>query len=92
LSKRFNYKEVLLLNIKLLSTLQNKLTLLFNKNLLTQNKQKILSNLTLIFQNKLALLFDEKLLTQSEQKILSNLVFILQLARIFTSNANISQL
>jgi len=92
LLRRFNYKEILLLNTKLLSTLQNKLILLFDKNLLTQSKREILINLISIFQNKLALLFDEKLLTQSEQKILSNLTFVLQLARIFTSNTKISQL
>jgi len=81
-----------LLNTILLSMLQNKLALLFDRNLLTQSKQKILINLTLIFQNKLALLFDEKLLTQSEQKILNNLTLVLQLAKVFTSNAKISQL
>ncbi len=49
LSKYFNYKEILLLNTRLLSILQNKLTLLLNKNLLTQSKQKILNNLISIF-------------------------------------------
>jgi len=66
--------------------------LLFDKNLLTQSKQKILSNLIFVFQNKLALLFDKKLLTQSEQKILSNLILVLQLAKISTNSAKISQL
>ncbi len=55
-----DYKEVLLLNIRLLSTLQNKLMLLFDKNLLTQSRQEILVNLFLVFQNKLTLLFDKK--------------------------------
>ena len=49
--------------------LQNKLMLLFNKDLLTQSKQKILNNLIFVFQNKLTLLFDEKSLTQSKKKI-----------------------
>ncbi len=82
----------MLLNTKLLSILQNKLILLFNKDLLTQNKQEILNNLILIFRNKLALLFDEKLLAQSEQKILDNLTLILQLAKVSISSAKISQL
>jgi len=85
-SKCFNYKEISLLNTRLLLTLQNKLTLLFNKNSLTQSKRKIL-----IIQNKLALSFNEKLLVQSKRKILNNLTFVLQLARVFTSNARISQ-
>jgi len=49
LLKRLNYKEILLLNTRLLLTLQNKLTLLFNKDLLTQSKRKILNNLIFIF-------------------------------------------
>jgi len=51
LLKHFNYKEILLLNTRLLLMLQNKLTLLFNKNLLIQSKQKISINLIFIFQN-----------------------------------------
>ncbi len=61
----------------LLSTLQNKLTLLFNKDLLTQNKQKILINLIFVSQNKLALSLDEELLAQNKQKKLINLIFVL---------------
>jgi len=57
--------------------LQNKLILLFDKNLLIQNKQKILVNLTSVFQNKLALISNRKLLTQNKQKILNNLIFVL---------------
>ncbi len=89
LSKYLNYKEILLLNIRLLLTLQNKLTLLFNKNLLTQSKRKTSNNLILVFQNKLMLLFDEKLLTQSKREILDNLTLVLQLARVSTSSAKI---
>jgi len=66
-----------LLNTKLLSMLQNKLALLFNKILLAQSKRKILVNLILVFQNKLTLLFDKKLLTQSKQKTLDNLILVL---------------
>jgi len=72
--------------------LQNKLTLLFNKNLLTQNKQKILVNLTFVFQNKLMLLSSEILLTQNKRKILNNLTLVLQLAKVSTSNAKILRL
>jgi len=50
--------------------LQNKLALLFNKDLLVQSKQKILVNLTFIFYKKFVLLFNKKLLAQSKQKIL----------------------
>jgi len=81
LSKHLNYKEILLLNTRLLSMLQNKLILLFNKKLLTQSKQKIL-----------ALLSNRKLLTQNKQKILNNLILVLQLVEVLTSNAKISQL
>jgi len=73
----------------LLSTLQNKLMSLFNKNSLTQSKRETLINLILVFQNKLTLLFDEKSLTQSEQKTLDNLIFVLQLVEVLTSNAKI---
>ena len=41
LSKRLDYVKILILNIKLLSTLQNELTLSLNIKILTQNKRKI---------------------------------------------------
>ena len=44
-SKRFDYKKISLFNIRLLLTLQNKLTLSLLKNLITQNKRKMLKNL-----------------------------------------------
>ena len=44
-SKRFNYKKISSLNIRLLSTLQNKLTLSLLKNSITQNKYKMSKNL-----------------------------------------------
>ncbi len=59
-SKRLNYEEVSLLNTRLLLTLQNKLTLLFNENSLTQSRRETSINLTFVFQNELTLLFDEK--------------------------------
>jgi len=78
-----------LLNTKLLLTLQNKLTLSFSKNSLTQSKRKTSNNLILGFQNKLTLSFDEKSLTQSEREILDDLIFVLQLVKILTNNAKI---
>ena len=47
LSKQFNYEKTSSLNIKLLSTLQNKLMLLSNKKSLTQNERK--NSIELIF-------------------------------------------
>ena len=47
LSKQFNYEKTSLLNIKLLSMLQNKLMLSLNEKSLTQNKRK--SSIELIF-------------------------------------------
>jgi hypothetical protein len=74
-----------------LSTLQNKLALLFDKNSLAQSKQEILIDLTLVSQNELTLSFNEKSLTQSEREALSNLTFVSQLVEVFTSDAKISQ-
>jgi len=50
LLRRLDYKRVLSLNIKLLSILQNKLALLFNKELLTQSERETLNNLILVAQ------------------------------------------
>ena len=47
LSRRFNYKKISSLNIKLLLTLQNKLTLSLNEKSLTQNERK--NSVELIF-------------------------------------------
>ena len=47
-SKRLDYEKISSLNIKLLSTLQNKLTLLLNKKSLTQSERKNLIKLTFI--------------------------------------------
>ena len=44
-SKRFDYEKISSLNIRLLSTLQNKLTLSFLKISITQSKRKTLKNL-----------------------------------------------
>jgi len=89
--KRFDYEEISSLNTRLLLTLQNKLTLSFNKNSLAQSKRKTSINLILVFQNELTLLFNEKSLTQSERKTLDHLTLVLQLARVFTNDAKISQ-
>jgi hypothetical protein len=87
--KRLDYKKILSLNTRLLLTLQNKLTLLFNENSLAQNKREILINLILVFQNELTLSFDKKSLTQSEQEVSSNLILVSQLVEVFTSGAKI---
>ena len=46
-SRRFDYEKILMLNIKLLSTLQNKLTLSLNEESLMQSDQK--NSIKLIF-------------------------------------------
>ena len=81
-----------MLNTRLLLTLQNKLTLSFDKNSLTQTKRETLINLTLVFQNKLTLSFGEKSLAQSERETLSDLTLVLQLARVFINDAKILRL
>ena len=50
-SKRFDYEKISSLNIRLLSTLQNKLTLSLLKNSITQNKRKMSKNL--IFESSI---------------------------------------
>jgi len=90
LLRRSNYEEISSLNTRLLSTLQNKLALLFNKNLLAQSKREISINLTLVFQNELALSFNEKSLAQNERETLDNLILVSQLIEVLTSDAKIS--
>ncbi len=92
LLKRFNYKKISSLNIKLLLILQNKLTLSFNEDSLTQSKRKTLDNLTFVSQNKLTLLLGKKSLMQNEQEISNNLTLVLQLARVFINSAKVSRL
>ena len=50
-SKRFNYEKISSFNIRLLLTLQNKLTLSLLKNSITQNKRKMSKNL--IFESSI---------------------------------------
>ena len=71
LFKRFDYKEICSLNIKLLSILQNKLTLIINNNSLSQNKRK----------KRFSIIIDDKFenLSQSKRKFLIKLVFVFQL-------------
>ena len=59
-SKRFDYKKISLLNIRLLLTLQNKLTLssIEIKISITQNKQKMLN---LIFESSIYILNNVKI-------------------------------
>jgi hypothetical protein len=90
--RRLNYEEISSLNTRLLSTLQNKLTLLFNENSLTQSKRETLINLILVSQNKLTLLFDEKSLAQSERETSNNLILVSQLVKVLTNDAKILRL
>jgi len=90
-SRRLDYEEVSSLNTRLLSTLQNKLTLSFDKNLLTQSRRKASIDLALVFQNELALSFGEKSLAQSEREALDDLALVLQLVEVLTNGAKISR-
>ena len=53
-SKRFDYKKISSFNIRLLLTLQNKLTLSLLKNSITQSKRKMSKNL--IFESSIYIL------------------------------------
>ena len=75
-SRRFDYKKISSLNIKLLSTLQNKLTLSSNKKSLTQNERKNSIKLILVLQLiKMLINIDAKLmkLTRNRREILTEL-------------------
>ena len=81
-SKRFDYKETSLLNTKLLSTLQNKLTLSSDKKSLTQNERKNSIELIFVLQLiKVSINIDAKLvkLTRNRRKILTKLASMFKL-------------
>ena len=86
-SKRFNYKKNSLLNIRLLLTLQNKLTLLLIeiKISITQNKRKM-SNLifeSLIYiSNIVKIVYNETSLQNIKNQIQINFVLIFQLTNV----------
>ena len=80
--KRFNYEKILSLNIKLLSTLQNKLTLSSDEKLLTQNEQENLIKLTFVLQlTKMSIDIDAKLvkLTRNRRNVLTKLISMFKL-------------
>ena len=81
-SKRFDYERISSLKIILLSTLQNKLTLLSDKKLLTQSERNNSVELTFVLQlTEVSIKFNAKLakLTQNGRDILIELVLIFKL-------------
>ena len=85
-SKRFDYKKNLLLNIRLLLILQNKLTLSLLKNSITQNKREMLINLiskSLIYISNVVKIIHNKMSSQNIKKqIQINFVLMFQLTNI----------
>ena len=80
--RRFDYKRISTLNIKLRLTLQSKLTLLSNEKLLMQNNRK--NSVELIFMLQLTEMLiniDAKLvkLTRNKRKILAELISMFKL-------------
>ena len=76
-SRRLDYEKISSLNIKLLSTLQNKLTLLLNEDSLTQSERKKSIDSAFVYQliNIQVDVIDKRhMLSQSKQKILKNLI------------------
>ena len=85
LSKRFNYEKISLLNIKLLLTLQNKLTLSLNEKLLTQSERKNSVELIFVLQlTKMSININAKFvkLTRNKRKILTKLISMFKLINI----------
>ena len=85
-SKRFDYKKNLLLNIRLLLTLQNKLTLSLLKNSITQKKRKMLKNLifeSLIYiSNVVKIVHNKTSLQNIKKQIQINFVSMFQLTNV----------
>ena len=78
-SRRLDYEEISSLNIKLLSTLQNKLTLSFDEKSLTQSERKNSMNSIFVFYlaNVQINVIDERyLFSQSKRKILKDLALM----------------
>ena len=81
-SRRFDYERILVLKITLLSTLQNKLTLLSNEESLTQSERKNSIKLILILQlTEILIKFDTKFakLMQNRRDILTELTLMFKL-------------
>ena len=82
-SKRSNYEEISSLNIKLLSTLQNKLTLSSSEKSLTQSEREKLNVLTLKSNVLIDVtIVDERTLSQNKRELLKDLVSMFQLVEI----------
>ena len=84
-SKRFDYEKISSLNTKLLSTLQNKLTLSSNKKSLTQSERKNSVELTFVLQlTKMSINIDAEFvkLTRNKRKILAKLISMFKLTDI----------
>ena len=84
-SRRLDYEEISSLNIKLLSTLQNKLALSFDEKSLTQSERKNSMNSIFVFYltNVQTSVIDERYSSsQNKREILKNLVLMFQLIEI----------
>ena len=80
--KQFDYENVCFLNIKLLSMLQNKLTLTINDNSLSQNKQKKTFFDYILTNVQINIVDEFETLSQNKRKILIETIFIFQLIEI----------
>ena len=84
-SRRLDYEEISSLNIKLLSTLQNKLALSFDEKSLTQSERKNSMNSIFVFYltNVQVSAIDERYsFSQSKREILKDLTLMFQLIEI----------
>ena len=84
-SRRFDYEKISSLNTKLLSTLQNKLTLSSNEESLTQSGRKNSIKLIFVLQlTEMLINIDAKLveLTRNKRKILTELISMFKLINI----------
>ena len=82
-SRRSNYEKISSLNIKLLSTLQNKLALSSNEKSLTQSERKILN--ALILKSNILIdvaIVDERTLSRNKRELLEDLVSMFQLVEV----------
>ena len=82
-SRRSNYEEISSLNIKLLSTLQNKLALSSSEESLTQNERE--KSNALIFKSNVLIdvtIVNERTLSQNKRELLEDLVSMFQLVEV----------
>ena len=85
-SKRFDYKKISSLNIRLLLTLQNKLTLSLLKNSITQNKREMSKNLisksSIYTSNVVKIVRDETSSQNIKKQIQINFASMFQLTNV----------